>query len=115
MPRATRLKPHCHPDRPYCGKGLCSSCYRVQWRRLREGRIRERDFDVQRPLSPLFDERAVIPPRTLTLRQNAVTEFPIDACHKCGNTAIEYDGREAHCYVCGRSVWLVRELEPNLG
>ena len=112
MPRAPRMKPTCHPDRSYAAHGMCDSCYHVAYRRARTNRIRERDIDVQRPLPPLFDERLLIPHRALTLRQNAVTSFPIDACRKCGNTTIEYNKREAHCPLCGTSVWLVKDLQP---
>ena len=50
--RQVSVAPECHPDRPFCARRMCKSCYR-QWRKQFHGELPPRP---ERVLGPLPDE-----------------------------------------------------------
>ena len=110
MPRRGQVvgPPLCHPDRPYLAKGMCRSCYQMSWR----DPLSEKDHVERGPwrkIKVVWTTDHIVPERARDVRQNAVTAFPVPACTKCRGRLLQYIGREARCFACGHSHWLVKE------
>lgn len=106
--------PICHPERVHEALGLCYACYKAQWRRNRPKNTLPRRRYNQMPMSA-YDPMRWIPEKTVGVRQNAVTIFPMLMCIKCGKqNTLMYEGREAHCAGvrggCGATYYLTKEV-----
>jgi hypothetical protein len=100
----------CHPGKEHVAHGLCGRCYQVKYRK--DGKIRRRNSIVIPEFPP--DYRRILPFRTAGVQQNAVTEFPVEICPKCGlKGSMMYTGREARCAGmiggCGHTLYLVKD------
>ena len=103
--------PSCgHPDRPHMARGMCRACYNAEYRQKYVAGP-PRPHRSYKRINVTLIGRDVVPER-LPEHRNVTTEFPVDDCGKCGGRVMQYHGREARCFTCGHSTWLVREPVP---
>lgn len=90
----------CHPDRRHYARDRCYPCYIAQWKTQRPARP-ERHRPHAARLSRILGVGLAHQPAAYGPMQEPPRPRVVEACDKCGNRCLRFNGFEAECWACG--------------